>query len=152
MAKVSLSKQFENIIASIGEAAEMSKPKRSYNKYGHMEYKSEVHFKDHDHNRFTIYWDTEWGCVSIFRSEVEQHEGYITHWSEIFSPEFSIHCKNVDEAKEWIHSHWDRDDLAARNAKREAALEAAVSPSGPSPLPCGAGITDRTAAGATPIT
>ena len=50
MAKVSLSKQFENIITSIGEAADMSKPKRSYNKYGHMEYQSDVHFKGHDHN------------------------------------------------------------------------------------------------------
>ena len=126
MAKVSLSKQFENIITSIGEAADMSKPKRSYNKYGHMEYQSDVHFKGHDHNRFSIHWDTEWGGVSIFRSEVEHHEeGYTTHWSEIFSPEFSVHCKNVDEAKEWIQAHWDRDDLAARNAKRLAALEAA---------------------------
>lgn len=125
MAKVSLSKQFENGIASIGEVATMSKPKRSYNKSGHMEYKAEVHFKGHDHNRFHIYWDTEWGNMFVTRSEVEQHENYLTHWSEIFNPEFFANCKNVDEAKEWIQARWDRDDLAVRNAKRLAALEAA---------------------------
>ena len=125
MAKVSLSKQFENVIASIGEVAEMSKPKRSYNKYGHMEYKSEVHFKGHDHNRFSIYWDSEWGTMFVSRSEVEQHENYLVHWGEPFNPEFFANCKNADEAKEWIQARWDRDDLAVRKAKRLAALEAA---------------------------
>lgn len=125
MAKVSLSKQFENVIASIGEVTEMSKPKRSYNKYGHMEYKSDVHFKGHDHNRFSIYWDSEWGTMFVSRSEVEPHENYLVHWGEPFNPEFFANCKNADEAKEWIQARWDRDDLAVRKAKRLAALEAA---------------------------
>ena len=107
MAKLSLVKQFEEKVKSIAEIKTMKNPSRKTNHRGNMEYSSEVVFAGHENNAFSIHWDTKTDRYFIVRSVIERHNGFITHRTEIFNPEFSTNG-DIATATEFIKSTWDK--------------------------------------------
>lgn len=109
MAKISLSQQFQNNIASIAEVQSIGKMKRSKNKRGNMEYSAEVVFKGHENNSFQVSWDTKADDYMVYRSEIARNNGFITHRTEIFNKEYYRYGL-LGEVSEFIKDTWDKQN------------------------------------------
>ena len=107
MAKISLVKQFESNIKSIGEVATLTKVRRKNNRIGHMEYQGDVVFAGHTDNSFSVYWDTESNWYNVYRNEILSHDdGFVSHRCVLFSSEYHK-AGELDAVREFITAHWD---------------------------------------------
>jgi len=107
MAKLSLVKQFEEKVKSIAEIKTMKTPKRRTNRGGHTEYISEVVFSGHENNAFSIYWDSVTDRYFVSRSVIERKDGWISHRTEVFSPEYYVNG-SLETATQFIKDTWDK--------------------------------------------
>lgn len=107
MAKISLIKQFEATIKSIGEVATLGKVSRKSGRLGHVEYHGDVVFAGHTDNSFRVYWDTVDNWYGAYRNEiVDMGGGFVSHRCELFSPEYHK-AGSLEEVREFITAHWD---------------------------------------------
>jgi hypothetical protein len=109
MAKISMVKQFESNINSVSEVKNIGKVKRSKNRRGNMEYSAEVIFAGHENNAFHFYWDTAVNDYLVCRSEVCRHDGFISHRTEVFNPEY-YRNGNLAEVSAFIKETWDKQN------------------------------------------
>ena len=109
MAKVSMVKQFESNINSVSEVKNILKVKRSKNRRGNMEYSAEVVFAGHEDNVFHFYWDTALNYYLVCRNEVCRHDGFISHRTEVFNPEY-YRNGNLAEVSAFIKETWDKQN------------------------------------------
>jgi len=107
MAKLSLVKQFEEKVKTIAEVKTMKSPHRKTNRGGHTEYISEVVFSGHENNAFSIHWDTVTDRFFVIRSVIERKDGWISHRTEIFNPDFYVNG-TLETATEFIKDTWDK--------------------------------------------
>jgi hypothetical protein len=74
-----------------------------------MEYSAEVIFAGHENNAFHFYWDTAVNDYLVCRSEVCRHDGFISHRTEVFNPEY-YRNGNLAEVSAFIKETWDKQN------------------------------------------
>ena len=71
-----------------------------------MGYQGDVVFAGHTDNCFSVYWDAESNWYNVYRNEIIRHDGFVSHRSELFSPEY-LKAGELDAVREFITAHWD---------------------------------------------
>ena len=64
-------------------------------------------FSGHENNAFSIHWDTVTDRFFVVRSVIERKDGWISHRTEIFNPDYYVNG-TLETAMLFIKDTWDK--------------------------------------------